>query len=480
MPPNACASSARNTPLLLGSAGLALCLFAACLAGILSRPTGFLASFWPANAVLLGLWLRWPALARRSNWLAALAVLVLADLVTGSRLSSALWLSAANLCGVAAAWCFLKRLEAPLLYLRRQTSVLYLLAGSAIAAVVSALVGAGAGPHLFAAGWLQTALMWFSTELMNYMLILPVLLAIPEGSPRQWWAQVLPRISLRRLLPLLSVLVAEYAAIALGGPGALAFSVPALLWCALSYRMFTTALLTFLLCSWKIFTVSMGAIDFTPDDLELALSLRLGLTLLSMGPLAVAGAQIARNELLNRLDRAASHDSLTDVLARGAFLSKGQRLLERLQHETRPAAVLMLDLDHFKRVNDQHGHAAGDALLRAFAKTVGRVLRPQDLLGRIGGEEFAVLLPGVRPAAAEQIAARICAAVRAQRLALRNGPELRVTVSVGLACNDGTPQTLDALLQRADLALYQAKDAGRDGWQRSSASDLPPLLVASI
>ncbi|MET1115398.1 MAG: diguanylate cyclase [Comamonas sp.] len=446
----------------------------------MSRPEGFLAAFWPANALLLGALLRWPSLAGRGSWLIAAVVMVLADLLTGSSALSALWLSGANLLGVACGWWFLRRLDAPILQLRRQGSVLYVLTGSLLAAAGSTLVGTGACMYLFGDSWTQTSLMWFSTELMNYMLILPVVLSVPTGHPRHWWPELEPRAALLRLLPLLAVLVSECAAVALGGPGAMTFTVPALLWCALSYRLFNTALLSLLVCSWKIVTISMDVIEFTPDNLEMALSLRLGLMLLSLGPLAVACTQIARNELLNRLNRAASHDSLTDVLTRGAFMGQGQRLLERLQHEGRPAAVLMLDLDHFKRVNDLHGHAAGDALLRAFAKTVGRVLRPQDLLGRVGGEEFAVLLPNVRPSIAEQIASRICTAVRAQRLALPSGKVLQVTVSIGLACSDDQSPALDALLQRADGALYQTKAAGRDAWQRSPASELRPALASAL
>ena len=474
------ASLSRPTPLLAPSAGLAVGLFAACLIGILSRPEAFLASFWPANAVLLGVLLRWPALARASSWMIAAGVMVLADLLTGSSTLSALWLTGANLVGVACGWRFLQRLETPLLQLRRQKSVPYVLVGSLLATAGSTLIGVGASTYLYPVAWGQTAMMWFSTELMNYMLILPVILSVPQGHPRHWWPELPVRDSLLRLLPLLAVVATEYAAVTLGGPGAMAFTVPALLWCALSYGLFTTTLLGLLVCSWKIFSISMGVIEFTPNDLEQALSLRLGLMLLSLGPLAVACTQIARTELLDRLDRAASHDSLTDVLTRGAFMGRGQRLLERLQHESRPAAVLMLDLDHFKRVNDLHGHAAGDALLRAFAKTVARVLRPQDLLGRVGGEEFAVLLPNVRPAVAEQIASRICTAVRAQRLALPQGAVLQVTVSIGLACSDGQPPALEALLQRADGALYQAKAAGRDAWQRSPASELRPALAPAL
>ncbi|MFC7206601.1 diguanylate cyclase domain-containing protein [Comamonas endophytica] len=372
----ASASSPRKTLLLASSLGLGLCLFLACLIGILSRPEGFLAALWPANALLLGLLLRWPALARASSWLLAAVAMVLADLVMGSSLLSTLWLSAANLCGVACGWWFLRRLDAPLLQLRRQLSAPYLLTGCILAAAGAALAGAGTGPYLFGVGWTESALMWFSNELMNHMLIVPVLLSIPRGALPRWRPRFAPRAALLRLLPLLCLIATETTAIALGGPGALAFSVPSLLWCALAYGVFTTTLLGLLVCSWKIFSISLGVMDFTPNDLEQALSLRLGLALLSLGPLAVACTQAARSELLDRLNRAASHDSLTDVLMRGAFMAHGQRLLERLQHENRPSAVLMLDLDHFKRVNDLHGHAAGDALLRAFAKTVGRVLRP--------------------------------------------------------------------------------------------------------
>ncbi|MNZ68005.1 putative diguanylate cyclase YcdT [compost metagenome] len=458
--------------------GLGLCLFTACIAGILSRPIGFLSSFWLANALMLGLLLRLPQLAHWKTWPVALAAFVLADLLTGSTLPTALWLSTANLCGVACGWWFLRRLDPALLRLRRQTSSLYLFAGCVLAAAGSSLVGAGTGPQLFHTSWSQTALMWFSTELMNFVLIVPLILSAP-GRDEAFWPRIAsPRAALLHLLPLLSVIAAEYAAITLGGPGALAFTVPALLWCALSYRLFTTSLLSMLVCTWKVATMPMGVFDFTPSHLDAAVSLRLGLTLLSLGPLAVACSQAARNELLHRLDHAVSHDFLTNTLARGAFLAQGQRLLERLHRQAVPAAVLMLDIDHFKRVNDRHGHPAGDALLRTLAQTVSQVLRPQDLLGRMGGEEFAVLLPGVQADTAQQITARVCAAVRAQRLDLPDGTVLQATLSIGLAVTGGHPQTLDALLLQADAALYQAKAAGRDGWQLSPAQDHPETLVA--
>lgn len=448
-----------STRALLGLGG---CLLAACFIGILSRPTGFMSSFWPANAVLLGLLLRLPQLAHWKGWTIALGVFVLTDWVTGSALPAALWLSAANLCGVAAGWWFLHRLEPSRLKLQRQSSALYLFLGCAIAATASSLVGAGTGPRFFGTPWQQAAMMWFSAELMNLVLIVPLILSAPRWSGKR---RPVLRLSWSGLLPLLSVLVAEYAALLIGGPGAITFSVPGLLWCALVYRPFTIALLSLLVCNWKMVSMSLGVFEFVPANLDTVVSLRLGLTLLSLGPLAVASANMARNALLRQLDHAVKHDSLTQVLARAAFLHQSQRLLQRMQHEHRPTTLLMLDIDHFKQVNDRYGHPAGDALLRAFAQTVHQVLRPQDLLGRIGGEEFALLLPGMDQDMAQQVATRICAAVRAQQVALTDGAVLQATVSIGLASSKDSHAGLDTLLLQADQALYQAKAAGRDSWQ---------------
>lgn len=456
-------------------AGFGACLLLACLIGILARPTGFLSSFWPANAVLLGLVLRLPQLAHWKAWAVALAVFVLTDLVTGNTLPAALWLSAANLSGAACGWWYLHRLDTPRLRLRRQTSALYLLMGCAIGAMASSLVGAGTGPLLFGTLWPVSFMMWFSTELMNSVLIVPLILSAPSYRK----LRALPwRTSLPKLLPMLSVLVAEAAALLIGGPGALTFAVPALLWCAQAYSLFTTTVLSLLVCTWKVAAMSLWVLDFIPSNLQAVVSLRLGLTLLSLGPLAVACAQTARNELLRSLDHAVSHDFLTQALARSAFLARGESLLARLRVRAQPSAILMLDIDYFKQVNDHHGHPAGDALLRAFARTLGQVIRPQDLLGRMGGEEFAIVLPDVGFANAQQIATRLCTAVRAQRLTLDDGTVLQVTVSIGLHWSGDSQETLETSLAQADKALYQAKAAGRDGWQ-ALGGPMPALMAAT-
>ena len=124
----------------------------------------------------------------------------------------------------------------------------------------------------------------------------------------------------------------------------------------------------------------------------------------------------------------------------------------------------MLDVDHFKQVNDQHGHGAGDQLLIGIAQAMARTLRPQDLLGRLGGEEFAVLLPGADCVTASAVAQRLCEATREIRIDMSDGAAICPTLSIGIGCTNMAcpPLGLSALLRMADTALYQAKAAGRN------------------
>ena len=457
--------------------GLGVLVFAACLVGIFARPIGFLSAFWPANALFLGLLVRYPTLARPPAWSAAAVGYVAADLVTGSAWGMALWLNAANLLGATAGWLVLRRLDESVLRLRRTVSALYLLLAALAASTVGALAGCGAAPVYFNAPWSDLLSLWFSTELMNYMLIVPVVLAVPragdppsghpgtQGAPLFW-----------RVAPVSSLLLAEGVRTVIGGPGMLAFVVPGLLWCALSYSTFTACLLSLVVCLWTVAGVATGVLNFTPAHAGDVFSLRVGVTLLALGPLAVACASAARAEALRRLDHAVRHDELTGVLARRALLKQGQRLLARHQRGCAGAAVMMLDVDHFKQVNDRLGHRAGDRLLVGIARTAADTLRDEDLLGRMGSEEFAVVLPGVSPAEAQAIAERLRASVERQRFDA--GGELlpeagggtapaqpqHATVSIGLvhSATLGGDADLEVLLLAADTALYRAKAEGRN------------------
>ena len=144
------------------------------------------------------------------------------------------------------------------------------------------------------------------------------------------------------------------------------------------------------------------------------------------------------------------------VLNRSAFERIASRVLERGRHDGEPLTAVLFDIDHFKRINDEHGHAAGDRALRGFAATLAEQARPSVVIGRVGGEEFAVILPGARERDAERFAVRVGDALRA----CEPGAPGRVTVSAGVATHAG--ESLEALFRRADAALYDAKAAGRD------------------
>jgi two-component system cell cycle response regulator len=136
--------------------------------------------------------------------------------------------------------------------------------------------------------------------------------------------------------------------------------------------------------------------------------------------------------------------------------------LERCRRFNHQLALLMIDVDHFKRVNDTHGHAVGDEVLKAFTRILEGNLRSVDLLGRLGGEEFAVVLPESDQNAAKHTAERLRAAVEALEFPFEDGTTMKITTSVGIAILAGAGETLDSLLARADTALYTAKGEGRN------------------
>jgi len=163
--------------------------------------------------------------------------------------------------------------------------------------------------------------------------------------------------------------------------------------------------------------------------------------------------------LEQQLREQASIDGLTGLLHRNRFLELARSTLADLHRQQQPASMLFLDADHFKQLNDRHGHAAGDAALVALAATLRRQLRPGDLIGRIGGEEFAMLLPGN---SLEQ-ACRRAELLRQSMREIQRPDGRPLTTSIGVAeCSPGCCDDIEALLARADQAMRQAKDAGRD------------------
>jgi diguanylate cyclase (GGDEF)-like protein/PAS domain S-box-containing protein len=182
------------------------------------------------------------------------------------------------------------------------------------------------------------------------------------------------------------------------------------------------------------------------------------------GPIVVGIAEdiTERKQLDGELHRLATVDALTQSSNRRHFFDGAQREFELARQYARPLAFLLLDIDDFKRINDSHGHLMGDQVLQRVAHCGASVLRRGDLFGRIGGEEFALLLPGCQPDLAEQIAGRLQQAIRRQAFAAGDGASFGVTASLGVTYLNAVDLDLRALFARADAAMYQAKRQGKN------------------
>lgn len=208
------------------------------------------------------------------------------------------------------------------------------------------------------------------------------------------------------------------------------------------------------------------------DAFWISLLVPVPLTLLFGGACLVLVASLDRAwESVNDM---AMRDALTGLDNRRRFMPAAQRELDLAHRHQQPLALMVLDVDHFKAINDAFGHLSGDEVLIEVARRCQRALRTTDLLARWGGEEFIMLLPNTALPQARQLAERVRAAMVAPPRMTVNGVEVQVTASLGAAgAAPGQALSLDELIKRADIALYQAKETGRDRVSVSESNNLP-------
>ncbi|EME70184.1 GGDEF domain-containing protein [Paramagnetospirillum caucaseum] len=168
-----------------------------------------------------------------------------------------------------------------------------------------------------------------------------------------------------------------------------------------------------------------------------------------------------RKRMEAELRRLATTDVLTGAFNRRHFMELAGAEVDRARRHGRPLVALMLDIDHFKRVNDTYGHPVGDVAIKALSDTCAQVIRHEDVLGRLGGEEFAIVLTETDLDGALQVAERLRQAIAAIRIPVEAGT-VAFTISIGTAERLETDSTIDAMLSRADMALYAAKRSGRN------------------
>ena len=200
-----------------------------------------------------------------------------------------------------------------------------------------------------------------------------------------------------------------------------------------------------------------GADDYIAkpfDAEELKARLRTGRRILELESALIEAREALRFQ--------ATHDALTSLWNRAAILGSLDKEVARADRAASPLAVAIADLDHFKTVNDSHGHQVGDDVLQETAKRLASSLRPYDEIGRYGGEEFLIIMPGCDDAAAKQVAERVRMAIEEEPAATRERP-IPLTVSIGVATTvGGEPRNPAGLIKAADTALYRAKEKGRN------------------
>lgn len=462
---NAQTDAKQRLPATILLVNLFLLAFLLSLFGIFTRPLGSLSLFWPVNAILLGLMLRQPGYATPVGWMAIYLGMVAADLATDSGWQLSLWLNACNMALIAAGYSVMLMLPKSQRRMGKPQAILYMFTACLLGAALSSTMSVLRSDSLFNNTVIIAWLSWFSEQFSTNLLILPVVLAAPR-------MKQLLRLQLnwqwRASLPLVVLLCSLAFSVYIGGPGAIAFPIPALLWCAVRYQLFTVTLLTFLTGVTEIVTISANLMLYQMPGshgavMDTLMSARLGIAMLVMGPLILSSSIAVSRKLLRRLEHSANHDFLTGTLARSAFTRRAKEALEQKYQTKEAVSLLLIDIDHFKLINDTHGHVIGDHVLSAFAHILRRELRPDQLFGRLGGEEFAIIMPRSLGVQAMALGEHLRRRVESADLNPTGKSPLRITISVGvssLAMNE--VKSLEQLMNMADVALYRAKSQGRN------------------
>lgn len=315
----------------------------------------------------------------------------------------------------------------------------------------------------------------FLGQWLGFSALLPLflLLHLPikeDDKRRTDFKKIFGHIAKIELLAPISTLILSYLLFyILGLPTAIIFIMAALLYCTYFFQQTSTAILIIITAIYIIFISNYGL--FSHDELvgiaelkiRVLISLQLGMQTLVMVPLLVSSALAYRNDQIKALNKALDHDDLTGALSRQAFDRGATELITKTPPALYGNSILMLDIDFFKKLNDTHGHAAGDIVLMEFARSISNGIRPDDLFGRLGGEEFGLILPNTTVVNAVEIAERLRKDVERIELYYDSDEPLRITVSIGIAHDKKVASNrLEDLLYRADQAMYKAKNTGRN------------------
>ncbi len=330
---------------------------------------------------------------------------------------------------------------------------------SATLGVTSLLAGGLLRPGTYGAVWLT----WWMGDLVGAVMVAPVVLTW-SAEPRLRWTRGQALEAGALLLALVIGGLAMFGGFLRLYP-LIFLALPLLLWPAFRFGPREAASAAVVLAGIAVAGTLRGHGPFThgsPNESLLELQSFMGVN--AVTAVAVAAVVRERKRLEARLAHLADHDSLTDVLTRRRFQDELAQQLAHSQRYGTPGAVLFLDLDNFKSVNDRLGHGVGDQILMNVARSLRARLRDSDFLGRLGGDEFAVLLPWADGAQAQAVAAQLVRTIASERTVV-GGTEIAIAASIGIALIPEHGQTVEELLAHADAAMFQAKAAGSNHLQ---------------
>lgn len=459
-----------------------------------SLQPGAVVVLWMPNGVLLAALLHYGL--RRYVPFAGIVLLaeVAAD-YPAYPVSEALLYGLINLGEATAAWWILRRWRFDPSFASPADLGRFLLAAPAISAFCAA--AAATGVHLLdersglgALSFLR--LYWFSDG-VGLLLATPLVLSLwPVGSgvrvatiPLQWYDLVVGIVA----VGVLSMFLMSHDAMFAGWPVRPVLLLPFVLYASVRLTPRSTTMVITLFSIALLFVAQNGQRPYGDIPMhQTAIQVQQFLTIMAVGGLGIASllAQLRANvaHLESRvadrtaqlraaneqLQQIAVTDLLTGLANRRALNETMQREIERSRRHGHPLAVILFDIDRFKAVNDTYGHGVGDLVLRHVAGIAAGIVRGSDLLGRYGGEEFLVLLPGRDLDGAMPVAERIRAAIEHKALSC-NGHAVSMTVSVGVAARRPRERDPEAAVARADKALYAAKRAGRNRVEAAPEED---------